>query len=242
VHLGDLSNDPLLVAGVLVLGGALALVAALAVMSWVWGRGADPGPARPPATAARAGRPARPSATLRQEWQRLTAHASAAADRAARARAEAGAARERSVAAEELRDVAWYEYETAESPVLAVPHPAPPPAPGADGTPAEEGLAHAAFVAFRRGAISVRELQRVWSRPAQADPEEEERRRVVAEWAARERDARRAYHRAATAAQLALEQARVAEVAADALATEAAEAEREAREAQEVVRRYLRRS
>jgi hypothetical protein len=229
VHVGDLSSHPLLVVLVMVLGGALAMTGVLALISWLWGRPTDVDAEPVPEV------PVRPSAALREEWQRLTAHASAAAARAAQARAEAAAAQERSAAAEAVREVAWHEYETSETPVLT----------GAvveNASPAGGALAHAAFVAFRRGAISVRELQRVWGGRAEPDPEREERRREAARRAASEREARRAYYRAAAAARLAEEQARVAEVAAQALATEATDAEREAREAQDVAHGLGRRS
>jgi hypothetical protein len=209
----------------MLVGGALVLTGVLAVVSWIWGGEPGAEPERPVAP------PIRPAA-LRDEWQRLTAYASAAAARAAQARSAAAAARERSAVAETLRDAAWHEYETTERPQLV-------PA-GAATKPADAGLAHAAFVAFRRGAISVRELQRVWGGRAETDPEREERRREAAARVSRERAARQAYHRAAAEARLAEEQARVAEVAAEALAGEAADAEHEARDAQQIVQRYLR--
>jgi hypothetical protein len=247
VHTGDLIDDPLLVAGAMVLAAALALFVAVAVAHWLWGRerAAPPDARSPGASGSRARAPLLPAVALRQEWQRLTAHASAAATLAARARAEAAVAREHSAAAEAVRDVAWHEYERIESPPVASRETSPDPGIGATrGTGAAAGagagLAHAAFVAFRQGAITVRELQRVWGGTA-TDPKEKERQRAAARRAARQREARQAYQRAATAARLALEQARIAEVAAEALTSEAAEAEREARAAQALVEQYLRR-
>jgi hypothetical protein len=240
-----MADRPIVVAGVMLLGGAFALFLVLALAAWIWEGRTGSVPRTPVRRAAPTGGRARRSAlpaaqaqrtaeAVRREWQRLTAYASAAGERAVAARAEAAEAQERSAAAEALRDVAWHEYETAESPLVSVAAPAAK-------EPERQGLAHAAFVAFRRGAISVRELQRVWSNGSTTDPEQEERRRAAATRTAREREARTAYQRAAATARLAQEQAQVAEVAAQALTAEAAEAEREARDAEAVVQRYWQR-
>lgn len=242
MHVGDLIDDPVLVSVALVSGAALVLLAAVALAGRLW-RGAEAGPVAPqPAEDPAPGGVGR----LRRECDRLAEYAGEAAARARRAETEAAAARERSAAAEAIRRRAWSQYETVELPVVAEPsraaagaaaaRPADPPAGGAVG----ESVAHAAFVAFRRGAISAREMQRVWSgAAAPTDPRREERRRDLARRMARQREARYAYQRAAAVARLTEEQARIAEVAAQALAAEAADAEGDVLQARAAVERCL---
>lgn len=206
-------DNPLFVAAAMVAGGALLLFVVAALLGQLWPAPPEPWTPDEP----------EPAPVLRDEWQRLAAYAAAARERAARARAEAAGALRRSATAEAARELAWHEYETVEMPLL------PAVATGAAAPPRE--LAHAAFVAYRQGAITVRELQDVWRGAAPVDPEEEERARLARQRVLRQRDARQAYDRAAGEARVAAEEARVAEVAAEALAGEADEARREADEA-----------
>jgi hypothetical protein len=251
VHFADLTNDPLLAAGVLVLGSALALLMAVGLATLIWRRPQPVAPPEPERRRPSAARDRDPQAVLRREVRQLTAYAMAAIERAAEARAAAAEARGRSAMADAVRDSAWRLYDTAESPIVTAPVSPIPVSPipvspilvgpvpvgqapaGANG----QDFAHAAFVAYRYGAINARELQQVWTGADRPDPQARERQRVADGLAVRQREAQRGYDRAAAAARLAREAAQVAEVAAEALSTEALEAEREAREAHALLNR-----
>jgi hypothetical protein len=161
------------------------------------------------------------SAALQRHKIQLGAYALAAAERAARARAEADESMEAAARAEATRDEAWRVLEAAD----AKQAPAPVPAGRAAVDPA---VTQAAFAAFRRGDLTVEELRRVWAQQQDNDPETAQREREQRQRLAVSRAARHAYEQAAAAARLARERATVAEVAAEALAGEAVEAAREA--------------
>ncbi|MBO0867849.1 MAG: hypothetical protein J2P15_04730 [Micromonosporaceae bacterium] len=232
----ELARQPLWVAGAMTVGGAIVLLMALMIAMRVWGgpsvrapRGERVAPAEPGAH--RPGVRGGDIAALYREAQRLTAYAVAARERANVAREAAAAARQRQAAAETIREDAWNVYSTSESPVVV--------AAGADGpaTPPKE-LTHAAFVAFREGAITVEQLQQVWSGTEPADPSTREQRRAATEHAVKQREARREFERAVAEERTATEQVRVAEVAAEALTTEADEAEQDALAARDLAQRY----
>ena len=161
------------------------------------------------------------SAALQRRTIHLGAYALAAAERAAAARAAADAAVAEANRAQAARDEAWRVLESADAAPL-------PAAPAARPVTVDPAVTQAAFAAFRRGDITVDELRRVWGRPEDRDPDAAEREREQRRRAALVRAARRAYEQAAATARTAQEQARVAEVAALALAGEAEEAAREA--------------
>ncbi len=155
----------------------------------------------------------------------LREHALAAARRASVASDAARAARDRLVLADRERDDAWRALERA----TAAPEPPPPPQDAlADAVSADGTVAHAAFVAFRHGDLSVDELRRLWGAPA---PAAEQARQARRDSLATEATARRAYDRAVAMARQVAAEVAVAEVAAQALAAEAAQAARDAAEA-----------
>ncbi len=168
----------------------------------------------------RAARAAGAQARVSQRM-RLGAYAVAAAQRAAQARADAEAARAQAAQAEVARDEAWRALEAVDS----RPEPVEPEPAAAAVDPA---VTQAAFAAFRRGDITVDELRRVWGRAEDRDPQAAARESRRRQRMALSRAARQTYERASADARLAEERAQIAEVAAQALATEAEEAARDA--------------
>nr|MDT0657828.1 hypothetical protein [Micromonospora sp. DSM 115978] len=175
-------------------------------------------------------------ARLRAEADELGAHASAVEAEAARAAAAAVEAREAALAAERHRDQAWAAQETAERAYdralrAAVAGRRDQGAHGAEPADRERDVSRAALSAYRRGDISVHELQEVFRRAGDWDPAQEQRERIADRSRADQAAARRAYDRAAAAVRRADDAARIAEVAAQALLDEAAESAAEAQEA-----------
>lgn len=190
---------------------------------------------------------------LRAEAEELAEHAAAAYAKAGRAAAVAEAARDRAAEAEEARDEAWRAQEAADSAYAAARRDvelatheveaavaAQQAAAGeGDGDDRDRTVSRAALGAYKRGEISVEELRDVF-RIATTDqfPVRSEQERVAYRFLTEQRAARRVYDRAAAAARAADDEARIAEIAASALADEAAIAAAEAHEAMSLARRY----
>ena len=190
-------------------GAAAATFLGAALAGWLWHR---PEPDWPPV--------ADPAGTAESDAL-LREHALSAARRATAASAAARAARDRLSRADRDRDEAWQALERA-----TAAQPAEPTSPAMAGAVAADGaVAHAAFVAFRHGDLSVDELRRLWGAP---DPVAEQAERALRDSLATEHAARRRYDLAAAASRRAAGEAAVAEVAAQALAAEAAQAARDA--------------
>lgn len=189
-----------------------------------------------------------PQAVL-AEAEELSAHAIAVRAQAGRAAAVAVQTRAEAVAAGRYRDEAWsaqeaseQAYEQARQAALAGRKEARCGLEGLDraGDGEEDGeaaVARAALAAYRRGDISMDELRRVWLGVDERDPEQEERERVAERCRIQLTAARRVYDQAAAAARQAEKRARVAEIAAQALAEEAVQAAVDAHEAMLVARR-----
>jgi hypothetical protein len=178
--------------------------------------------------------------TLRREAQQLTAYAAAAGERAGRAAAEAWQLRERASAAAAARDVAWQVQEAAYAAYQAALQEAiagrrraeaMPQRRVGDGGERDRTVSRAALSAYRRGDISVEQLREVWQRTGGWDPEQVRRERAAEQAGIAERAARRGFDTAAADARQAERDARIADVAAQALADEAAQAAIEAHEA-----------
>ncbi|MEJ3750765.1 hypothetical protein WEI85_47030 [Actinomycetes bacterium KLBMP 9797] len=181
---------------------------------------------------------------LRADAEELTAHASNALAEADRAAAAAAEVRGRLAEAERIRDDAWAAQEAAArayqevwAEVLAGRAAAQTSGAGPI-TDAEHqrALSRAALTAYRNGDISVDQLRDVWWRAGDPDPELAERERTAFRYRQEECAARRGYDRAALAARQIEQEARVAEVAAQALADEAADAAVEADEAHSMIK------
>jgi hypothetical protein len=174
------------------------------------------------------------SGSLRADARSLAEHAARSREAAGRAAANAAETRERAAAAAAARDVAWHVQERAHSVYEAawrdaLAGRAAQPSSQPDGD--ERDVTRAALSAYRRGDLSVNELQAVWHRAGGLAPEQDVLEQAAQRAAAEERAARRAYDRAAAVARRAERIAYVAEVAAAALADEAAQSSAEAHEA-----------
>lgn len=199
-------------------------------------------------------------ARLRGEADELTAHAVAVQAEAERAAAAAVEAREAVLAAERIRDDAWAAQEAAERTYnqalrAAVAGRSANPARGGGPRPTdrptdraadraaadrsaperdaerERAVSRAALSAYRRGDISVRELQEVFRRTGKWDPAQQERERVADGDRIAQAAARRDHDRATAAVRRTDQAARIAEIAAQALLDEAAESAAEAQSA-----------
>ncbi|MBB5869722.1 hypothetical protein F4553_003101 [Allocatelliglobosispora scoriae] len=156
----------------------------------------------------------------------IAANAVVAAQRAAIVAAEALAEH---AEAEALRDAVWQEHgiaaralETATTATGSFPV-----ISSVSGTDQKE-ISRAARAAYRRGEISVDELQAVWQRVGGWDPVWAQRAHELAKLRADGAETWRRYELAALAERAARMRADVAVIAARALADEAAEAAREA--------------
>jgi hypothetical protein len=176
---------------------------------------------------------------LRAEAQQLAAHAAASHERARQAAAEARRLRERAAAAAAARDVAWQVQEAADAGYRAALQEAiagrrraeaMPRRRVGDGGERDRTVSRAALSAYRRGDISVEQLREVWERTGGWDPEQVRRERAAEQAGIAERVARRGFDNAAADARRAEQDARIAEIAAQALADEAAQAAIEAHE------------
>jgi len=209
--------------------------------------------------------PPRPRPPTREDCERLRAEAeelraiAAAADMAARrAVAAAAEARARYQHIQQAREAAWqaiesaqHAYEAAQQAFEAERRAAASAttaeasvaadAPAADGPSAfagddvEREVSRAAYGAYRRGDISIDQLQEVVRRASGWDAEQEQHEHRVTQLRARERAARRRYYGFAASERTARKAADVASVAAQALVDEAAEAAAEARAARQVL-------
>lgn len=164
------------------------------------------------------------------ELARIAAAALAAADRAASAAQEADLAQ---AAAEADRDEAWAAHGVAVRRLADTTAATGtfPVVSGAVGTQEQREVSRAARAAYRRGEISVDELQAVWQRIGGYDPVWAGRARELARLRADAAAAWRRYELAARVERGAWQRAEVARVAARALAEEAATAAEEARSA-----------
>jgi hypothetical protein len=190
------------------------------------------------------------------ELSRQAVAASAAAETAA---AEAEAARVASLASQQAREKAWYEYDTAQQAYSAALRRTRLTGPGVWPLPAPDRawpvlLAHrprigpltidpirlgpilvaggsAALAAYRRGDLNTEQLRAVYAKVSGGDGAREQHEREVHRRLTAEREAHRRFAAAATAERQAYEAADVAVVAAHALADEAATANEEARRA-----------
>jgi hypothetical protein len=166
-------------------------------------------------------------ATLRAE---LTESAEEAARLGATARrAEAAAAKARHHTAEAQRaledaerayDAAQQAYERAAAEVGQLSKVDAPSA-------GERELSRAALGAYRRGDITVEDLQRLWLGASGWDARHEDAEQMLLRLRAHQLEARRTYHMARSVVQQARRAEEVAEVAAKALADEVIQAEQE---------------
>jgi hypothetical protein len=180
---------------------------------------------------------------LRAEAEELSAVAAAADAAAVRAIAEANQARARFQHIQQAREAAWQAiesaqqaYEAAEQAHQSAQRAA---ADGADVAPEAEGdvereVTRAAYGAYRRGDISLDQLQEVLRRASGWDAEREQHEHRVTQLRAREGAARRRYYGFAASERVARKAADVAAVAAQALVDEAAEAIAEAHAARQL--------
>ncbi|MDQ0368743.1 hypothetical protein [Catenuloplanes indicus] len=198
---------------------------------------------------------------LRAEADELAAHAAAAYAKAGRAAAAAEQAREAAAAAEQARDEAWAAQEVADAAYAAArkdvedaaaeiaaaaalqsldtDDPDADPDSDSDSDDRDRTVSRAALGAYKRGEISVEELRDVFRvTTTDQSPLQSERERVAYRYQTEQRAAHRMYDRAAAASRAADEAARIAEIAAIALAEEAAEAAAEAHEAMLLAREH----
>jgi hypothetical protein len=193
----------------------------LAIIGFIARRGrrrtADPRPAQSRPTRAEC-------AMLMAEAAQLDQQAVAAIASAERAGAEAERAKTAAAVAGQEREAAWQSIEAAQRALVdAEPH---------DPAVTEEidpDVSRAAFGAYRRGDISVDQLQEVLRRSTGWDPSQEKQEHEAVSLRAAERAAHRRYYSAAANERSARKAAEIAEVAAQALAEEAAEAIEDAR-------------
>ena len=224
------------------------------------GRPAQPGTV-PPRRAPEAqpwglpGPPARPprivpgqhhQARLRARAEELAREASGTAGAAQRAAGAVAQAQSRLANAQRASDVARRAWEKAKRLADATDHEIAEEAARGERTDEQRGLerevSRAALDAYRRGDISVDEMQHVWRKATGQDEETERRQKEAKARRASEKQALLAYQNAATAERRAQEEAEVAAVAAHALAEEAAEAAAEAGAARSDVDDLTRRS
>ncbi len=191
-------------------------------------------------------------ARLRAEAGDLIRQAAATAAAAKHARGKVEEARAKREAAQQAREAAWeafddaqraYEGSLREAAALSTKEATDSIEPAvAGGTDQEDGheLERVALAAFKRGDISVEDLNTVFRQASGWDPVRELQAREVELRRTAESRARRLYQAAAAAERAAVKAADVASVAAQALAEEAVEVAAEARAVREELNAALR--
>lgn len=248
-----------LIAWAVLMAGAMTVVAMVAAAAWrnsrrsnrrsahlevdVWQSGppADSALAHAdPVTVPRQRQPPRPPtpadcARLRLEAEELAAVAAAADAAARRAVAAEAEARARYLHTQQAREAAWQAIESAQQAHESAQRSTLGPGAARQGEgDVEREVTRAAYGAYRRGDISIDQLQEVLRRASGWDPQQEQHEHRVTQLRARERAARRRYYAFAAAERSARKAADIAAVAAQALVDEAAAAAAEARTARQL--------
>jgi hypothetical protein len=159
-------------------------------------------------------------------------------DVAARAAADLAGAEQARDAASQAQDAATQALDAAMRAITSTPAAVVSAVNGSDSREASR----AAMAAYRRGAISVEQLQALWHQIDGWDQHHEDQAHVLTRLRGEDAEARRRFDAAALAERSARQAAEVAQVAARALTQEAADAAQEAQLAHIVARECLRRA
>jgi hypothetical protein len=177
-------------------------------------------------------------ARLRSEAGELVRQAAASAVAAKSAQAAVVEARSRAHAAQQAREAAWRVFDAAQQAYTAARSDngtSPPAEVPAEPDEDNREVTKAALAAYRRGDISVEQLNAVFRQATGWDPDQETRAKEIEARRAAESRARRLYQAAAAAERSAHQAADIAAVAARALAEESVEVAAEAKAVREAL-------